>query len=46
MNGSIYGAGTYSAGLYSWFAAWMLIACDPVTVRTVKSFEPPMFVAQ
>jgi len=39
MNGSIYGAGIYSAGLYSWFAAWMGVACHPVT-RAV-AYQPP-----
>jgi hypothetical protein len=39
MNGSIYGAGIYSAGLYSWFAAWMEFACQPVVVR--ESYRAP-----
>jgi len=29
--GSIYGAEIYSAKLYSWEAAWEVIACAPVT---------------
>ena len=31
--GSIYGAGIYSSGEYSWFQVWMLIACKPVEHR-------------
>jgi hypothetical protein len=33
MTGSIYGAGIYSAGLYSWYAAWEVSICEPPRVR-------------
>ena len=40
MNGSVYGSGVYSAGLYSWFSAWMAIAvCPPAMVR--ESYRAP-----
>jgi hypothetical protein len=40
MDGSIYGEGLYSAGLYSWFSDWMAIAtCPPVMVR--ESYVAP-----
>jgi hypothetical protein len=39
MNGSIYGQGLYSAGVYSWYVTWTVIACEEPWDR--QEYAPP-----
>jgi hypothetical protein len=39
MNGSIYGQGLYSAGIYSWYVTWSVIACEEPWDR--QEYVPP-----